>query len=68
MSEILQKAAEIEQRFNAARQAVIDWMNAEGAEGRLRQNSDAPGWDEYKAAEGPYLILRSALADQAADR
>jgi hypothetical protein len=34
-----------------ARQAVLDWMDAQAREGRLRKNSDAPGWPAYEAAE-----------------
>lgn len=47
-------------RLNVARKAVIDWMDAEGREGRLRTNSEAPGWAEYEAAEA---ALRQAVFD-----
>jgi hypothetical protein len=36
---------------NAARAAVLDWMNEQGASGNLRTNSQAPGWVAYETAE-----------------
>lgn len=36
---------------NEARKKVTDWMDAEGAAGRLRQNDQAPAWPEYEAAQ-----------------
>jgi hypothetical protein len=63
VNELAARAEAIETRFAAAKQAVIDWMNAEGAEGRLRTNAQAPGWAEYKVAEADYSRLRAALGE-----
>jgi len=41
---------ELAREHNAARKAVTDWMDAEGREGRLRHNDQAPGWPEYERA------------------
>lgn len=44
---------------NEARRKVVDWMNAEGAAGNFRTNSQAPAWAEYQAAED---ALAAAIA------
>ena len=39
------------------RQAVLDWMDAEAKRGRLRQNHEAPMWDDYEEAVSACLRL-----------
>lgn len=36
---------------NAAAKKVTDWMKDEGAKGNLRNNSQAPAWPKYEAAQ-----------------
>lgn len=43
---------------NELKRQVIEWMNNEGSEGRLRQNSQAPMWADYEDAE---TALQKAL-------
>lgn len=45
------------QRRNRAKQAVVEWTNAEGAAGRLVSNKYAPGWEEYDASEQALAAL-----------
>lgn len=42
---------ELARARNVARKKVTDWMDAEGAKGRLRHNGDASAWPEYEAAQ-----------------
>ena len=44
-----------------ARKAVMDWMNAEGREGKLRTNNQAPGWPAYEIAQREYSIALTAV-------
>lgn len=44
-------------RVVKARRDVIDWMNAEGAAGRLRTNEQAPGWPAYIDAEDAWAAI-----------
>jgi hypothetical protein len=46
---------------NAARAAVLDWMNEQGARGQLCTNSQAPGWVAYEVAEREFAAAVDAL-------
>lgn len=46
---------------NAARAAVLDWMNEQGARGQLCTNSQAPGWVAYEIAEREFAAAVDAL-------
>lgn len=43
------------------RKAVLDWMAAEGAKGKLWQNQHAPMWLDYEAAEKALDAVRERL-------
>lgn len=47
----IEELLETIRHFKEMRKTVVDWMNAEGAAGRLRQNQDCPQWLAYKRAE-----------------
>jgi len=47
-------------RCEAARAVVVQWMDDEGTAGRLRTNSQAPGWSAYEKA----LEEKDILAEQ----
>ena len=47
-------------RRDAAKQAVLDWVDAEARGMRLRYNNQAPPWAEYVAAEDALDALTAA--------
>lgn len=49
---------------NAARKAVLDWMNEQGAHGQFRTNSQAPGWVAYEIAEREFAAAVDAVIEQ----
>ena len=51
VNEALDELRDARAERDRLRQAVIDWMAAEGREGRLRLNCHAPMWLEYDTAE-----------------
>ena len=53
--------------MRAKRREVVDWMNAEGAAGRLRQNDQAPCWKDYEAAMDAYDAAAAAALSEVAE-
>lgn len=57
-----------EERLRAARsdrdrlrREVLEWMDAEAKEARIRQNSQAPKWFDYSRSEDALARLRDEL-------
>ena len=64
MSELIEKARAVDalkQQRDDLRQKVLDWMRAEGLEGRFRFNNQAPMWADYLASEAAVVAAFAEL-------
>lgn len=50
---------------NIMRKKVIEWMAAEGAQGNLRRNDEAPDWAAYKDAENALHAAIKEVGEEA---
>lgn len=48
---------------NRRHREVIEWLDAEGAAGRLKLNSQAPAWSDYVEAQKAFTLAAAEVPE-----